>query len=160
MMWNHRMRLGVAILGTVLLASGLAFSEGSAGADPAAGGADPTAEPSVPPSQAKTIFDYKDKLALTDQQMTDIRKLLYDLQRGLRIAQAKLILLGYDLEDLIKAEGDLKAIREKIQESERLRSEARFADIACSRNINKVLSESQLAAWRAIQEEARKKPNR
>lgn len=159
MMWNHRMRLGVAILGTVLLASSLAFSEGSTGADPAPG-PDPTAEPSVPPSQAKTIFDYKDKLALTDQQMTDIRKLLYDLQRGLRIAQARLILLGYDLEDLIKADGDLKAIQEKIQESERLRSEARFADISASRNINKVLSESQLAAWRAIQEEARKKPNR
>ncbi len=144
----NRTRLGVAVLWSLLFAAGLAFPQGTAGGD----GTEP------PKIEAKTIFDKegRDKLNLTDQQVTDLRKLLADLNRALRIAQAKLILLGYEIEDLIKAEADLATLKSKFQEEAKIRADARFADISCSRNINGVLSESQLAAWRAIQEEARK----
>ena len=145
-------RFGFGILGMLRLAGGLAFPQGTA--DPVGG--DP-AEP--PKSEAKTIFDkeVREKLNLTDQQVSDLRRLLADLNRSLRIAQARLILLGYDIEDLIKAEAELATLKAKFEEEAKIRADARFADISCSRAINNVLSESQLAAWKAIQAEARAK---
>ena len=146
------MRLGFGVLGMFLLAGSLAFPQGAA--DPAGGEA---TEP--PKSENRTIFDkdVREKLNLTDGQVSELRRLLADLNRSLRIAQAKLILLGYEIEDLIKAEADLATLKSKFQEEAKIRADARFADISASRNINNVLSESQLAAWRAIQAEARAK---
>lgn len=143
---SYRSRLGVAVLGTLLFAAGLVFPQAPAGDE-------------TPKSQARTIFDkeVREKLNLTDQQVQDLRKLLADLNRTLRIAQARLILISYDIEDLIKAEADLATLKSKFEEEARIRADARFADISTSRAINKVLSESQLEAWRAIQKEARDK---
>lgn len=150
MMWQNRARFAVAFLGSFVLAAGLAFSQDTAG----------TGDDTEPPkSQAKTIFDkeIRERLNLTDQQVKDIRKLLADLNRALRIAQAKLILIGYEIEDLIKAEADLATIKAKFEEQAKIRADARYADISTSRAINAVLSESQLAEWQRIKEEARVK---
>ncbi len=143
----NRIRLGLAVLGSFLFSAGVAFAQGA------------PEETEPPKSQARTIFDQdvREKLNLTDQQVKDLRKLLADLNRSLRIAQAKLILLGYEIEDLVKAEADLATLKAKFEEEARIRADARFADISTSRAINNVLSESQLEAWRAIQAEARAK---
>lgn len=142
--------LAIALLsGSLVLAQGAPAGETPAGA--------PKEEEATPQSPLKTIFDYKDQLNLTDQQIADIKKLLGELARTLKLTQAKLTVLAFEVDELIKGEGDLGTIRAKLDEEAKMRSEARYADVLCSRNINKVLSESQLAAWKRIQEEARAK---
>lgn len=136
----------------LLLAGSLALAEGTPPKDaqPADGAA---AE--EPKTQARTIFDFKSELNLTDDQVAEIKKLLAELSRTIKMTNANITLLNYQIEDLIKAEGDLKEIKAKLDEEAKLRAEARFGDVVCSRNINKVLSESQLAAWNAIKDKAR-----
>lgn len=148
-------RFGFAALGFALLSGSLVFAQAPAGDTPA--GDPPKEDEATPASPLKTIFDYKDQLNLTDQQIADIKKLLGELARTLKLTQAKLTVLAFEVEELIKGEGDLGTIRTKLDEEAKMRSEARYADVLCSRNINKVLSDSQLAAWKKIQEEARQK---
>lgn len=145
-------RYGFGILGATLLASSLVLAEG-AGTPPPAGGTPDAATPSA----QKTIFDFQKELALTDQQVADIKKLLGDLARTLKVTQAKITVLNYEVEELIKAEGDLKVIKDKLEEEGNLRADARYADVTASRSINKVLSESQLAAWKDLQTKERAK---
>ena len=148
-------QFGFGILGLALLSGSLAFAQAPAGDTPA--GDTPKEDEAAPASPLKTIFDYKDQLNLTDQQIADIKKLLGELARTLKLTQAKLTVLAFEVDELIKSEGDLAIIRAKLDEEAKMRSDARYADVLCSRNINKVLSDSQLAAWKKIQDEARLK---
>ncbi len=148
-------QFGFGILGLALLSGSLAFAQAPAGDTPA--GDTPKEDEATPASPLKTIFDYKDQLNLTDQQIADIKKLLGELARTLKLTQAKLTVLAFEVDELIKSEGDLAIIRAKLDEEAKMRSDARYADVLCSRNINKVLSDSQLAAWKKIQDEARLK---
>lgn len=149
-------RFGFGTLGFALLSGSLLFAQGTPGGETPAGET-PKEEEATPPSPLKTIFDYEKELNLTPQQVADVKKLLGDLARTLKLTQAKLTVLNYEVEDLIKGEGDLGTIRAKLDEEAKMRSEARYADVLCSRNINKVLSESQLQAWKDIQQKAREK---
>lgn len=151
--WQSQLagRFALGILGATLLASSLALAEG-AGTPPAGG----TPEAAAPKAQ-QTIFDFQKELALTDQQVADIKKLLGDLARTLKVTQAKITVLNYEVEELIKGEGDLKVIKDKLDEEGNLRAEARYADVTASRSINKVLSDSQLAAWKDLQAKERAK---
>ncbi|GEM_PF-1201147 len=144
------------IFGFALLSGSLVLAQGTP-ADETPKGETPKEEEAAPPSPLKTIFDYQKELNLTDQQVADIKKLLGDLARTLKLTQAKLTVLAFEVDDLIKSEGDLGSIRGKLDEEAKMRSEARYADVLCSRNINKVLSESQLAAWKVIQQREREK---
>ncbi len=111
-----------------------------------------TDEPQQP---RRTIFDYRTELNLTEQQERDIRKLLADLNRDLRLARAKLTILQYDLEDMIDKEEDLKVIRKTLNEEAGLRARLRYDDLVATRKINNVLSPAQLQQWRGIQAAAR-----
>ena len=122
----------------------------------------PKAAQQPAPAQAQTapgqtIFDYKADLNLSDKQEEDIRALLADLNKEVRLGQAKLTILNSELEDLIKTEGDLEQIRKKVKEAFDLQANVKFADIAATRKINRVLSPEQLKRWRSIQEAARGK---
>ena len=109
----------------------------------------------TPPAPGKTIFDYKADLSLSDKQEQDIRQILEELNRELRLGNARLTLLNADLEDLVKSDGDLEQIKKKLKEAYDMQANLRFSDISATRRINRVLSPEQLKRWRGIQAAAR-----
>lgn len=92
---------------------------------------------------------------LTDQQISAMRKLLGNLAKTLKAAQARLTALASELDGLVDGSGDEAAIRSRIEEETRLRAEARLKDIETSRRVNALLTKEQLAAWKAYQAEQR-----
>jgi hypothetical protein len=115
------------------------------------------AQSSGPPSTARTIFDYKGELSLTDKQEHEIRDILTDLNKEIQINRAKLTILAFELDDLVnKKEGDPEQIKRKLKEECDLQMATRLADLMATRSINKrVLTPSQLEKWRKIQTAAR-----
>lgn len=119
-------------------------------------GGDETQEPPPKPvKKLQTIFDYKAELGLTDAQEKDIRSLLADLAKALKLAQARLTILNYDIEELINSEEDLEKIKGKLEESAKIATDMRLTDIRTSRGVNKVLTPDQLNRWKLIQKKAR-----
>ncbi|MBI3268848.1 MAG: hypothetical protein HYZ53_07485 [Planctomycetes bacterium] len=155
---NSLTTLGALSAGLVLAASMVVSAQQPPKAAPAAN-PEPAAEPEVTKT---TIFDYRTELTLTDQQEHDIRQILTDLGRLLRVNQAKLTIINADIEDLVQKEGDLKVVKAKLQEEANLRADTRYADIEASRRINLILTPDQLARWKTIQMKARNdaRPNR
>lgn len=106
----------------------------------------------VPPGErAKTIFDYKKELALSDAQERDIKTILENLNKEVVVTRAKLTLLEVEIGDLIKNEADLEQIRKKLREAADMQVMMKLADIAATRRIYHTLSAEQLKRWRAIQ---------
>ena len=110
------------------------------------------------PERARTIFDYKKELNLSDRQEQDIKTILGDLNKEVVVTRAKLTLLEVEVGDLIKNEGDLEQIRKKLKDAADIQVALRLADIAATRKINRTLSPDQLKRWREIQAAAAKPP--
>jgi len=111
------------------------------------------AEPQTPPG--KTIFDFKAELKLTDKQEKDIRDALAELNKEIQVSRAKLTILSFELEDLIKKEANLELIKKNLKDQADLQANMRLADIVATRGVNKVLSPEQLTRWKSIQATAR-----
>ena len=123
----------------VVLASGLAY-----------------AQTAPAPSAVKTIFDYKQELNLTDRQEQDIKAILQELNKEVRVTRAKLTLIDVEATDLIKNEGDLEQIRKKLKDAAEIQVSLKMADIMATRKINGTMSREQLKKWRELQAAAGK----
>lgn len=106
-------------------------------------------------AQGKTIFDFKADLRLTDKQEKDIREVLADLNKEIQVGRAKLTILSFELEDLIKKEADLEQIKKNLKDQADVQASMRYADVVATRGVNKVLSPDQLTRWKNIQATAR-----
>lgn len=107
--------------------------------------------------KAKTIFDFKAELKLTDEQEQKIKTILTNLNKDVQVKRARLVILNSEIEELLKKEGDLAEIKKKLDEFYSIQSSIKYADIEASRNINKSLTPVQLNKWREIQAAERKK---
>ena len=103
----------------------------------------------------KTIFDYKSELRLTDDQEQRMRQILVNLNKELQVERAKLTILSYDLDELIRKEADLDQIKRTLHQEADLRASIAYADLAAGRQINGTLTSDQLNKWRQIQTSAR-----
>lgn len=119
------------------------------------GGEAAPAETARTEKAAGTIFDYKQEIGLSDQQVADIRQAVEALVKQARLQQARLVIAADELETLNSAEADLKDIRAKLMEIATLQVDMRYNDIATSRKINGLMTPAQLAKWKKIQEQAR-----
>lgn len=111
----------------------------------------------IPQLRVKTIFDYKKELALTQDQEEKLRAIWGDFQGQMTRLKAKLQVAELDLSDLLKSRASLEVVKAKLQESEKLRVDLRFADIEASRKIEGVLSRDQSKKWQEIKKEAQAK---
>lgn len=107
--------------------------------------------------EAKTIFDFKAELKLTDEQEQKIKTILTNLNKDVQVKRARLVILNSEIEELLKKEGDLAEIKKKLDEFYSIQSFIKCADIEASRNINKSLTLVQLNKWREIQAVEKKK---
>jgi len=110
------------------------------------------------PERGRTIFDYKKELNLSDRQEQDIKTVLEDLNKDVRVTRAKVTLIDVEVGDLIKKEADVEQIRKRLRELFDLQIALKMADIVATRKINGTLSPEQLKRWRAIQAEAARAP--
>ena len=105
----------------------------------------------------RTIFDYKAELALTDEQEQKLRQILAGLAKQVQLLRAKLTVTNSELQDLVRQEGDLELIKDKLREQAGLRASLTYADLVATRNINQVLTQEQWTAWRQLQAAAKAK---
>lgn len=134
-MTRNGLRMGLAGLAITLLVAG--------------GPAYPQTAPQ--PAQGKTIFDFKADLKLTDKQEKDIREVLTDLNKELQVTRAKMTILSFELEDLLKKEANLEQIKKNLKDQADLQANLRYADVVATRGVNKVLTPDQLTRWKSIQ---------
>jgi DNA-binding LytR/AlgR family response regulator len=104
----------------------------------------------------KTIFAYKQELGLTDKQEERLKKLLNDFQNYLTETRKELGQLQTELADLIRTKASLKSIKAQIEKITRIQGEVAYTDVETARNVEGVLTTSQLVKWNKIQEDFRK----
>ncbi|MDO8734697.1 MAG: hypothetical protein Q7K21_06030, partial [Elusimicrobiota bacterium] len=102
------------------------------------------------PAAGKTIFDFRKELNLTDEQVRRIREHISIIERETASLRAKLTISDIELQKLIEKEEDMVQIRLKIRETFNIQAEIRIIDIETVRDIDRVLTPTQLIKWRKI----------
>lgn len=116
-----------------------------------------TQAPIVEQAPVKTIFDYKDELKLTDKQITDLKKIISDLQNYITEKRKQLDTVGQELVTMIKDKVALKLIKQKLEQISKVQVDISYTDIESSRKIETILKADQLEKWKKIQEDYRVK---
>lgn len=117
----------------------------------------PVKASTVEQAPAKTIFDYKADLQLTDKQVEDLQKTVSDLQNYIKEKKTQLETQGQDLIKMIQEKADLKLIRKKLDDIAKLQVDISYTDIESSRKVENILKPEQIEKWKKIQEDYRVK---
>jgi Spy/CpxP family protein refolding chaperone len=99
----------------------------------------------------KTIFSFKDDLAITDDQELKLKALLYDEQSFLDADNSTLKSLGNQLSQMIDKKEDMQVIKSKLEEIAKIQVEVSYRNIEDTRSIETILTPEQLDKWRDIQ---------
>ena len=105
----------------------------------------------------ESIFKYKKELSITDKQEKNLLNILSKLQDYMTKKQKELNTLRTELNKMISEKADLGRIKARLQTIARIQADATYEDIASIRAIEKELTAEQMAKWRAMQAEFRKK---
>lgn len=98
-------------------------------------------EPPAPQSLARTCIGGVQRRTgpeLSDAQIAEARKLLQALNTSLRAAQARLIKLSAEIDELSRTDGDLVLIRARLDEEAKIRADARYQDLVAQRALRKI----------------------
>ena len=101
--------------------------------------------------QVKTIFSFKNEIALTDNQELKLKALLYDEQALGDANNNTLKTLGAELNKMIGEKADMRLIKSKLEEISKVQIEVSCRNIEDSRKIEGILTPGQLAKWKDIQ---------
>jgi len=101
--------------------------------------------------QVKTIFSFKNDIALTDDQEVKLKALLYDEQTALDTDNDTLKALGTELSKMIDSKADMQLIKGKLEEISKIQVEISYRNIENGRKVEEILTPDQLEKWRAIQ---------
>jgi Spy/CpxP family protein refolding chaperone len=104
-----------------------------------------------PGSTIRTIYQYKAELGLTDKQESNLKKILGDFQVYLTKKNKELAALQTKLNEMINKKEKLRKIRKHLERMARIQVDASYLDIKTARKVEKVLTPTQLAEWKAIQ---------
>ena len=108
--------------------------------------------------EAKTIFSFKNEIALTDEQENKLKAFLYDEQVVLNAKNNKLKVLGTELGKMIDSKEDMQVIKGKLEEISKVQVEVSYGNIENSRKVEMMLSPEQLEKWRDIQKKFSAQP--
>jgi predicted hydrocarbon binding protein len=101
--------------------------------------------------QVKTIFSFKNEIALTDSQELKLKALLYDEQALGDTNNNTLKTLGTELGKMISEKADMRMIKSKLEEISKIQIEVSCRNIEDSRKVEGILTSDQLAKWKDIQ---------
>ncbi|MBU2222143.1 MAG: hypothetical protein KJ722_05935 [Candidatus Omnitrophica bacterium] len=108
-------------------------------------------------SEIKTIFDYKDELGLSKNQIESIRTLVDKLKAIFDGNNKKLNNLRNELGAMLKNKEKLGQIKEQLIKISNIQIENSYADIETSRNIEGILFTEQLNKWKEMQQDFQQK---
>lgn len=104
----------------------------------------------------KTLFDYKQELALTDEQISNMKSYLTELNGSVKTSREQLTKLENDYRLLIANESTTTAqAKAKLQEIATATVAMRLKDLEVSRKITNAMSADQRSKWKAIQAKVR-----
>ena len=146
----------ILVLNLIIIFAGNCLAEDKAKAENAPIAAVSATQAKQPKVVIKRIFEYKKELELTDKQEKNLKKLLNNFQDYFAEKRNELGKLQSELADMIKTKAALKTIKARISKIVRLQGDITYVDIKTARNIEGVLTASQLAKWVKIQEDSRK----
>lgn len=107
-------------------------------------------------AKVKTIFDYKQELALTDQQVASMKAALVELNESVKTGRTNLNQLEAEYKALLAKEGTtMDEARSKLQQIADSTVALRLKDLEISRKITATLSAEQQKKWRGIQAQMR-----
>ncbi len=106
-------------------------------------------------AQTKTIFDYQKDLALSQKQVESLKNLLAGLQVKVQDARKKMVEFRQKLADLVRDEASVAMIRKQLEQISAVQIDTTCMDLEVARQVNAVLTPSQLKQWRDIQKKYR-----
>lgn len=116
--------------------------------------------PQAQGTPARSIFDYKAELGLSDAQVEKIKVTLIAFQKQLGARREALAKANDELGKLLGEHAALDAIKAKLQQIGAIELDVRMLDVTTSRTVESVLTGEQMRKWRTMQQAARapKKP--
>jgi len=110
-----------------------------------------TTSPAQQQANMKMIWDYKEQLELSDNQITGIKEAMHNFEQDILRLRSKLQTNELELQDLIQKKADLDNIKQKLNTSAAIQVDMRMDDIMTARKIDTILSPNQLNIWKEIQ---------
>jgi len=111
--------------------------------------------------QPKTIFDFKQELSLSDEQLNAMKVQLTDLSSSVKTAKEDLLKLEKEYRAMIGDEATTVAqAKAKLDQIAAVTTTMRLKDLEVSRKITATMSVEQRQKWKDIQaREKAKKPS-
>lgn len=111
--------------------------------------------------QPKTIFDFKQELSLSDEQLKAMKAQLAELSSSVKLAKEELLQLEKEYRALIQDEATTAAqAKVKLDQIASVTTTMRLKDLEISRKITATMSVEQRQKWKTIQaREKAKKPS-
>lgn len=114
------------------------------------------ADPSAEKIKIKTLFDYKQELGLSDEQISNMKSFLSELNGSVKASREQITRLETDYRALIANENTTTAqARAKLEEIADATVVMRLKDLEVSRKITGAMTAEQRAKWKAIQAKVR-----
>ena len=106
--------------------------------------------------KVKTIFDYKQELSLSDEQINKMKAQLTELNNSVKASREQLTKLENDYRALISKDSTTTAqAKAKLEEISDATVAMRLKDLEISRNITATMTAEQRDKWKAIQAKVR-----
>ncbi|MBS2033609.1 hypothetical protein JST97_01395 [bacterium] len=106
--------------------------------------------------KVKTIFDYKQELSLSDDQINKMKAYLSELNTSVKASRDQLTKLENDYRGLIAKESTTTAqAKAKLEEIADATVSMRLRDLDISRKITATMTAEQRDKWKAIQAKVR-----
>ncbi|MBX3169306.1 MAG: hypothetical protein KF760_18015 [Candidatus Eremiobacteraeota bacterium] len=104
----------------------------------------------------KTLFDYKQELGLTEEQINKMKSYLTELNGSVKTSREQITRLENDYRLLIANDSTTTAqARAKLEEIASATVTMRLKDLEISRKITNAMSTEQRSKWKAIQAKVR-----
>lgn len=114
------------------------------------------AEPAKEQPKVKTLFDYKQELSLSDEQITNMKAQLNELNNSVKASRELLTKLENDYRALIAKDSTTAAqAKTKLEEIADATVTMRLKDLEISRKITGTMTAEQREKWKAIQAKVR-----
>lgn len=122
----------------------------------AALGAPVWAQPPKEQPKVKTIFDYKQEIGLSDDQINSMKSNLSELNNSVKTSRDQLTKLENDYRAMIAKDSTTNAqAKAKLEEIADATVAMRLKDLEISRKITAVMTAEQREKWKAIQAKVR-----
>ena len=112
------------------------------------------AQPGKVTRPTPSIFDYRQELSLTPEQIKEIKQAVRELMDSSQKQTKRIQQLDLEYRQMLQKDTPLEQAHAKLLEIERARTDWRYNDLKASYRILEILSAEQKAKWRQLKAKA------